>query len=88
YGQYRVEGTTNKCFITISGSGQKGKVNLEKLEFRCREWQLTSLPCVHAVCVLIPMRHPWIEYYSEYHTIEKYVATCNLLIHAIDDSSE
>ncbi|KAF6168897.1 hypothetical protein GIB67_038394, partial [Kingdonia uniflora] len=74
-GQYRVEGTTDKCFVAIFGSGQKWKVNLEKFECQCREWELTGLPCVHVVCVLIPMRHPWIEYYSEYHTVAKYVTT-------------
>ncbi|KAF6171802.1 hypothetical protein GIB67_007323, partial [Kingdonia uniflora] len=88
YGQYRVEGTTDKCFVAISGSGQKWKVNLKKLECQCREWQLTGLPCVHAVCVLIPMRHPWIEYCSEYHTVTKYVVTYNFPIHAIHDPSE
>ncbi|KAF6134860.1 hypothetical protein GIB67_002261 [Kingdonia uniflora] len=49
------------------------------------EWQLTGLPCVHAVSVLIPMRHHWID---EYHTVAKYVATYNLPIHAIDDPSK
>ncbi|KAF6162451.1 hypothetical protein GIB67_017339 [Kingdonia uniflora] len=58
---YRVEGTTDKYFVAIYGSGQKWKVNLENFECQCREWQLTGLPCVHAVCVIIPMRHPWIE---------------------------
>ncbi|KAF6149211.1 hypothetical protein GIB67_026067 [Kingdonia uniflora] len=87
-GQYRVEGTTDKCFVAISGSGKKWKVNLENFECQCREWQLTGLPCVHAVCVLILLRHPWIEYCSEYHTVVKYVATYNLPIHAIDDPSE
>ncbi|KAF6146015.1 hypothetical protein GIB67_033374 [Kingdonia uniflora] len=88
YGQYRVEGTIDKCFVVISGSGQKWKVNLDNFECQCREWQLTGLPCVHAVCVLIPMGHPWIEYCSEYHTDAKYVAIYNLPIHAIDDPSE
>ncbi|KAF6172768.1 hypothetical protein GIB67_000826, partial [Kingdonia uniflora] len=88
FGQYKVEGTTVKCFVTISGSGQKWKVNLAKFECQCREWQLTGLPYVHAVCVLIPMRHPWIEYCSEYHTVAKYVPTYNLPIHAIEDPSE
>ncbi|KAF6158395.1 hypothetical protein GIB67_018292 [Kingdonia uniflora] len=87
-GQYWVEGTTDKCFVVISRSGKKWKVNLEILECQCREWQLTGLLCVHAVCVLIPLRHPWIEYYSEFHTVAKYVATYNLPIHAIDDPSE
>ncbi|KAF6136540.1 hypothetical protein GIB67_015996 [Kingdonia uniflora] len=86
--QYWVEGTTDKCFVAISGSGRKWKVNLEKFKCQCREWQLTGLSCVHAVCVLIPLRHPWIEYCSKYHTVAKYVATYNLLIHAIDDPSE
>ncbi|KAF6145529.1 hypothetical protein GIB67_012517, partial [Kingdonia uniflora] len=40
------------------------------------------------ICVLIPMRHPWIEYCSEYHTVAKYVTTYNLPIHAINDPSE
>ncbi|KAF6135278.1 hypothetical protein GIB67_021640 [Kingdonia uniflora] len=87
-GQYRVEGTTDKCFVPISGSGKKWKVNLENFECQCREWQLTGLSCVHAVCVLIPLRHPWIEYCSEYHAVAKYVATYNLPIHASDDPSE
>ncbi|KAF6176968.1 hypothetical protein GIB67_027768, partial [Kingdonia uniflora] len=87
-GQYRVEGTTVKCFVAISGNGQKWKVNFEKIKCQCREWQLTSFPCVHAVCVLILMRHPWIDYCSEYHIVAKYVATYNLLIHAIDDPFE
>ncbi|KAF6173638.1 hypothetical protein GIB67_022997, partial [Kingdonia uniflora] len=64
-GQCRVEGKTNKFFVTISRSGQKWKVNLKKFECQCREWQLTGLSCVHAVCVLIPMKHPWIEYCGE-----------------------
>ncbi|KAF6137531.1 hypothetical protein GIB67_031810 [Kingdonia uniflora] len=36
----RVEGTIDKCFVAISGSGQKWKVNLEKLECQHREGQI------------------------------------------------
>ncbi|KAF6159501.1 hypothetical protein GIB67_032272 [Kingdonia uniflora] len=64
------------CFSTIGMDGNNGLFPIAV--FFCRS----------EFCLLIPMRHPWIEYCSEYHTVAKYVSTYNLPIHAIDDPSE
>ncbi|KAF6142140.1 hypothetical protein GIB67_037058, partial [Kingdonia uniflora] len=88
YGQFKIEGTTDNCFVAIASSGQRWKLNLNRHECQCKEWQVTGLPCAHAVSALIPMRHPWIDYCSEYHRVSAYLATYKDPIHAVDDSSE
>ncbi|KAF6146290.1 hypothetical protein GIB67_008174 [Kingdonia uniflora] len=88
YGQFKIKGTTDNYFVAIALSGQRWKLNLNRHEFQCKEWQVTGLPCAHAVSALIPMRHLWIDYCSKYHRVSSYVATEKHPIHVVDDSSE
>ncbi|KAF6170030.1 hypothetical protein GIB67_042835, partial [Kingdonia uniflora] len=73
----------DECFL----KGKYGGVCLSIIDWM-GTIDYSQLQCSFVVCVLIPMRHLWIEYYSEYHTVAKHVATYNLPIHAIDDPSE
>ncbi|KAF6139401.1 hypothetical protein GIB67_026243 [Kingdonia uniflora] len=47
YGNYHPEGAADGCFVVIAVNGQRWRVNTEKHECDCNEWQLTGLPCVH-----------------------------------------
>ncbi|KAF6175792.1 hypothetical protein GIB67_036257 [Kingdonia uniflora] len=59
YGQYRIEGTKKGDL-----SGQRWRVN---------EWQVTGLPCVHTMFVIVPYRYSWANFVSEYHKVSSYV---------------
>ncbi|KAF6138183.1 hypothetical protein GIB67_011023 [Kingdonia uniflora] len=87
YGHYHPEGVVDGCFIAITVNGQRWRVNTEKHECDCNEWQLTGLPCVYAVSILLPFRESWIEYCSPYHRVSSYVATYRKAIYPMVDSS-
>ncbi|KAF6152819.1 hypothetical protein GIB67_004648 [Kingdonia uniflora] len=74
------------CMERIVGSYDEGYIVMLELTVQVLLANLRSIST--CICVLIPMRHLWIEYCSEYHTVAKYVTTYNLPIHAIDDPSE
>ncbi|KAK9287663.1 hypothetical protein L1049_016100 [Liquidambar formosana] len=47
-------------------------VNLDDWECSCREWQITGLPCLHAVAVIDCFGKNVYDYCSKYFTIETY----------------
>ncbi|KAF6163859.1 hypothetical protein GIB67_024714 [Kingdonia uniflora] len=69
YDQYRIEGTKKGDgntgqgiigqYVAIAVSGQRWRVNLGTHECDCHEWQVTGLPCVHVMSVIVPYRYSW-----------------------------
>ncbi|KAF6151118.1 hypothetical protein GIB67_002370 [Kingdonia uniflora] len=88
YGRYHPEGVADGYFVAIAVNGQRRRVNTEKHECDCNEWQLNGLPCVDVVSILLPFRESWVEYCSPYHRISSYVATYRKTIYPMVDSSD
>ncbi|KAF6134266.1 hypothetical protein GIB67_010065, partial [Kingdonia uniflora] len=60
YGDYHPEGVVDGYFVVIVVNGQRWRVNTEKHECDCNEWQLNGLSCVYAVSMLLPFRESWV----------------------------
>ena len=53
-------------------------VNLEKKTCSCRQWQISGLPCIHALFFITSLRGPAAEidqYVDEYYSVAKFNAT-------------
>ncbi|KAF6155768.1 hypothetical protein GIB67_007415 [Kingdonia uniflora] len=98
YGQYRIEGTKKGDgntgqgitgqYVAISVSGQRWRVNLGTHECDCHEWQVTGLPCVHVVSVIVPYRYSWANFVFEYNKVSSYVKTYKDAIYPVVNPSE
>ncbi|KAF6135329.1 hypothetical protein GIB67_027203 [Kingdonia uniflora] len=98
YGQYRIEGTKKGDgntgqgitgqYVAIAVTGQRWRVNLGTHECDCHEWQVTGLPCVHVVSIIVPYRYSWANFVSEYHKVFSYVKTYKDAIYPVVNPSE
>ncbi|KAF6154101.1 hypothetical protein GIB67_008111 [Kingdonia uniflora] len=98
YGQFRFEGTKKGYgnighgitgqYVAIAVSGQRWRVNLGTHECDCHELQVTRLPCVNAVSVIVLYRYPWVNFVSKYHKVSLYVKTYKDTIYLVGDPSE
>ncbi|XP_057791885.1 uncharacterized protein LOC131008832 [Salvia miltiorrhiza] len=59
----------------ITLNEDKYVVYVEGKECACRVWQLTGIPCVHAICAIQFMSKDISDYVSKYYSTEKYLAT-------------
>ncbi|KAF6177061.1 hypothetical protein GIB67_015936 [Kingdonia uniflora] len=87
YGHYHPDGAADGCFVAIAVNGQKWRVNTEKHESDYNKWQLTGLPCMHAVSILLSFRESWVEYCSLYHRVFSYIPAYRKTIYPMADSS-
>ncbi|XP_038988890.1 uncharacterized protein LOC103709707 isoform X2 [Phoenix dactylifera] len=60
-------------------------VNIENWECTCRRWQVTGLPCMHALAVFQHIDRCMYDYCSKYFTTECYCLTYSLSINPIPD---
>ncbi|XP_074366455.1 uncharacterized protein LOC141707283 [Apium graveolens] len=58
-------------------------VNLEDRTYDCRAWDLTGIPCSHAVAAIHDRRHQPILYVSKYYTKEMYMKSYNQSLQAL-----
>ncbi|XP_062081734.1 uncharacterized protein LOC133788316 [Humulus lupulus] len=58
-------------------------VNIDHWECSCRGWQLTGLPCCHAIAVISCLAQSTHDYCSRYYTTESYRLTYSESIHPI-----
>ncbi|KAF6136841.1 hypothetical protein GIB67_030126 [Kingdonia uniflora] len=70
--QYTPQGADTNMWVTISKDGKKWRVDLVGKACNCYEWQISGLPCVHALCVIMEMRMDWVGFCSEYHMVAAY----------------
>ncbi|KAF6162965.1 hypothetical protein GIB67_021114 [Kingdonia uniflora] len=82
YGEYDFEGEDDDVFVSIGTNGGRLKLNLPTHTCECNEWQLSGLPCIHAVSIIIPM-----SLCSKYHYVSSYVVTYSGVVHVVTDSS-
>lgn len=48
-------------------------VDLQERNFACREWELTSIHCIHAIAVIRECKNDPEEFVDNYYTIETYM---------------
>ncbi|PKA47053.1 hypothetical protein AXF42_Ash011727 [Apostasia shenzhenica] len=57
----------------VKGKGERHKVDLNKQECSCKEWQFTEIPCIHASAFIRDLNHvDWSLYVSEYFHVASY----------------
>lgn len=71
---------SNKCkFTSVFGHVKSGTravtVDLEMKTCDCRVWDLTSIPCAHAIAAIHDRRQNSVTYLSDYYKREKYLAS-------------
>ncbi|KAF9623114.1 hypothetical protein IFM89_037516 [Coptis chinensis] len=73
---YIVRGSsTDHVYMVRTQYGIRWEVNLVTKECSCIKWQLSGLPCVHAVAALHPMRCDWVDYTHPYMSVRAYKET-------------
>ncbi|XP_078176238.1 uncharacterized protein LOC144569652 [Carex rostrata] len=83
----------NNC-AEVSGMDSKGRprrhaVELDRQECTCREWQLTSKPCMHTIAFICTLRGACIEdYVHEYFSIAKFRVAYEGVIRPMIDKSQ
>ncbi|WOL09196.1 hypothetical protein Cni_G17949 [Canna indica] len=60
-------------------------VNIGSCECTCRRWQISGLPCLHAIAVFNRINRPVYDYCSRYFRIDCYHLTYSASIHPIPD---
>ncbi|KAL5727687.1 hypothetical protein ACHQM5_000855 [Ranunculus cassubicifolius] len=60
-------------------------VDIEKLTCTCVQWQLSGVPCIHAVAVLLPRREPWARYCAPFYSVESFRKTYAGFIYPLDN---
>jgi hypothetical protein len=53
------------------GSGFKCVVNLAEQTCTCRKWQVSGIPCKHAIAFITSLREPLEKYVDMYYSVEK-----------------
>ena len=59
YKYYIIEGTTDWMHVAINKHGVSWTVDLRAQECSCKEWQISKIPCVHDMSIILPMREQW-----------------------------
>ncbi|KAK4434150.1 hypothetical protein Salat_0577700 [Sesamum alatum] len=62
-------------------------VNLKELTCQCREWQVSGIPCKHAMGCILYMRLDPVQFVDEHLTTEAYLRTYKGKIQTVPDES-
>lgn len=60
---------------TVKGKGSSFCVSLKNRSCSCRIWELTGVPCSHAVTTIQESRQNLIDYVAKWFTKETYMRT-------------
>ena len=58
-------------------------VDLDRWECSCKAWQLTGIPCCHAIAVIVGINRSVYDYCSRFFTTEVYRLTYSEVVHPI-----
>ncbi|WVZ50255.1 hypothetical protein U9M48_001529, partial [Paspalum notatum var. saurae] len=73
----------------LGGSGYRHVVNLTNKTCSCRTWQVSGIPCKHAIAFITSLSDNSMEnYVDHYYSIEKFRAAYAQLIPALPDKSQ
>ncbi|PKU64264.1 hypothetical protein MA16_Dca005187 [Dendrobium catenatum] len=58
--------------VEVEGIHSRHVVDVEKRECTCRVWDVTGLPCIHAVAFIGMKEHPlWHSYIDEHYYVAR-----------------
>jgi hypothetical protein len=85
-----VESSEEVAEVTaLGGSGFRFVVNLQERTCSCRQWQVSGLPCKHALAFITSLSHAHIRHYVDlYYSIDKFRAAYAQLIPAMPDKTQ
>ncbi|XP_066320176.1 uncharacterized protein [Miscanthus floridulus] len=67
------------------GSGYKCVVNLDERTCHCRKWQVSEIPCKHAIAFITSLWEPLEKHVDMYYSVQKFRAAYEILIPAMPD---
>lgn len=75
--------------VCVKGScGYKCVVNLQEKTCSCRKFQVSGIPCLHAIAFITKMGQPLENYVDSYYSVEKFRAAYENLIPALTDKAQ
>jgi hypothetical protein len=75
--------------IAMGGSGFRFVVNLRERTCTCRKWQVSGIPCKHALAFITSLSDVPIEKYVDlYYSVDKFRVAYSQLIPAMPDKSQ
>lgn len=66
--------------------GAQFAVDLDTKECTCRKWQLSGIPCPHAICAIFNQQEDPINYVHEWYHVETYAQTYKSVINPMPSS--
>ena len=73
----------------MGGTGFRFVVNLQERTCTCRKWQVSGIPCKHALAFITSLSDEPIEkYVGLYYSVEKFGVAYSQLILAMHDKSQ
>uniref|UniRef100_A0A2N9EY34 SWIM-type domain-containing protein n=1 Tax=Fagus sylvatica TaxID=28930 RepID=A0A2N9EY34_FAGSY len=87
----KAEIKTSECLLMYSGEGkyevdyrqQKFVVNLREKTCGCKKWDITGIPCHHAISAILHQGSKIEDYVDHCYTIEKYKKSYEPIIHPV-----
>ena len=59
YNKYATAGSTDYLHVAMNKHGQSWTMELSEMTCSCYKWQISGVPCVHAIAVILPRREDW-----------------------------
>lgn len=59
YHLYTTSGFTIYMHVALHKWGASWTIDLNAQTCSCCEWQISGIPCVHAISVILPRKEPW-----------------------------
>jgi hypothetical protein len=72
----------------MGGSGFWFLVNLQERTCTCRQWDVSGIPCKHALAFITSLDAPIENYFDLYYSVEKFRVAYSQLIPAMPDKSQ
>jgi hypothetical protein len=72
----------------LGGSGFRFVVNLHEKTCSCRQWQISGIPCKHAIAFITSLNVPLENHVDMYYSVEKFRLAYAQLIPAMEDKSQ
>ncbi|XP_020262598.1 uncharacterized protein LOC109838572 [Asparagus officinalis] len=79
-------GSGDESGFEVIHRGVSHEVHLGNRTCSCREWELTVIPCAHAISAIMLMRHKPEDYIAHWYKSENYVATYANLLNPVEGS--
>ena len=81
----KVEFAGGYVYEVSDGNGVRHIVHLGEMSCVCRQWELSGIPCIHALAAICYSRQPVEEFVHPYFTKEAYLRAHTNMIHPILD---